>query len=261
MSIETKSLTESYRLAISLLTMLQTMWLLWKSCRHCLSSMTSCSIMPTIASCVSPILSTSALPTLSQQVLGSTRNTWIVMVWTVTMTMMMTTSIPPLLIKQGLNLIWCSSQCSCQSIRHGLGVWGAILSSLLQILSTTYVHQMPESNPLPRSSNSVPRMILFSVVHHHYSLSNMSWLNRIWFISCFNISVFFEWWASMSLEIIVLILDIKAVDMYFASELSIGNMRLTTTDWELLESIEGVLEMCLLNTLLCITLTQLWLQS
>ena len=61
----------------------------------------------------------------------------------------------------------------------------------------------------------------------------------------------------MSLELIVLILDIKAVDMYFATDSSIKNMRLTTTDWELLESIECVLEVCLLNTLLCVMLTQL----
>ena len=58
----------------------------------------------------------------------------------------------------------------------------------------------------------------------------------------------------MSLELIVLILDIKAVDMYFATESSIESMRLTTTDWELLESIEGVLEVSLLNT--CSHVTQ-----
>ena len=65
----------------------------------------------------------------------------------------------------------------------------------------------------------------------------------------------------MSLELIVLILDIKAVDMYFATDSSIENMRLTTTDWELLESIECVLEVCLLNTLSRVTLTRLRLQS
>ena len=54
----------------------------------------------------------------------------------------------------------------------------------------------------------------------------------------------------MSLELIVLNLGIKAVDMYFATESSIENMRLTATDWELLESIKCVLEVCLLNTLL-----------
>jgi hypothetical protein len=54
----------------------------------------------------------------------------------------------------------------------------------------------------------------------------------------------------MSLEPSVLILDFKAVDMYFANESSsIESMRLTATDWELLESIEGVLEACLSNTL------------
>jgi hypothetical protein len=65
----------------------------------------------------------------------------------------------------------------------------------------------------------------------------------------------------MSLELIVLILDIKAVDMYFATESSIESMRLTTTDWELLESIEGILEVSLSNTLSRITLTRLRLQS
>ena len=61
----------------------------------------------------------------------------------------------------------------------------------------------------------------------------------------------------MSLELIVLILDIKAVDMYFATDSSIENMRLTTTDWELLESIECILEVCLSNTLSHVTLTRL----
>ena len=61
----------------------------------------------------------------------------------------------------------------------------------------------------------------------------------------------------MSLELIVLNLGIKAVDMYFATESSIENMRLTATDWELLESIECVLEVCHLNTLSHIPLTQL----
>ena len=37
--------------------------------------------------------------------------------------------------------------------------------------------------------------------------------------------------------------------MYFATESSIQHMRLSDTDWEILESIEGVLEVSLLNTL------------
>ncbi len=49
-------------------------------------------------------------------------------------------------------------------------------------------------------------------------------------------------------ELSLLILDIKAVDMYFANELSIESMRLSAMDWELLESIECVLEVCSLNT-------------
>ena len=61
----------------------------------------------------------------------------------------------------------------------------------------------------------------------------------------------------MSLKPSVLILDIKAVDMYFANESTIESMRLTATDWELLESIEGVLEVLLSNVLSHITLTRL----
>jgi hypothetical protein len=45
--------------------------------------------------------------------------------------------------------------------------------------------------------------------------------------------------------------------MYFANEPSIESMRLTATDWELLESIEGVLEVSLSNTPLRVTLTRL----
>ena len=45
--------------------------------------------------------------------------------------------------------------------------------------------------------------------------------------------------------------------MYFANESTIESMRLTATDWELLESIEGVLEVLLSNVLSHITLTRL----
>ncbi len=48
-------------------------------------------------------------------------------------------------------------------------------------------------------------------------------------------------------ELSLLILDIKAVDMYFTNEPSIESMRLSAMDWELLESIECVLEVCSLN--------------
>ena len=47
----------------------------------------------------------------------------------------------------------------------------------------------------------------------------------------------------------ILILDIKAIEMYFANEPSIKSMKLSATDWELLESIEGVLEVRLPNGL------------
>jgi hypothetical protein len=45
--------------------------------------------------------------------------------------------------------------------------------------------------------------------------------------------------------------------MYFANESSIESMKLTATDWELLESVEGVLEVCLFNILSHLMLTRL----
>ena len=53
----------------------------------------------------------------------------------------------------------------------------------------------------------------------------------------------------MSLELPALILDNKAVDAYFATNASTESMKLTASDWELLESVESVLEVCLSNIL------------
>lgn len=50
---------------------------LWKHCRHYLLSVTSHSTISTTASCATHILSMSALPTLSLQVLESAGSTWI----------------------------------------------------------------------------------------------------------------------------------------------------------------------------------------
>ena len=48
-----------------------------------------------------------------------------------------------------------------------------------------------------------------------------------------------------------------AVDMYMATETPLQSLRLSGIDWELLESIEGILEASLLSTLshFSITLT------
>ncbi|KAN0133612.1 hypothetical protein V8E53_008600 [Lactarius tabidus] len=66
-----------------------------------------------------------------------------------------------------------------QSVRRGLEVYAVIPSNLLWILSTTFVHLIPESKNLLGLSSTVPRMIPSYVMLHHYSL-------------CPNVSVFFE---------------------------------------------------------------------
>ena len=127
------------------------------------------------------------------------------MVWMVMVTMTLTLTLPPFVIELDLNWMRCLSHCSCQSIGCGSGVWAVILSNLLQILSITYVHRIPESKCLLISFASVPSLILSHVMLHCYNSSNTSGLNGIQFTSCSSVSVFFKRWASMSLQMSVLI--------------------------------------------------------
>lgn len=164
------------------------MWLPWRSCRHYLSAVTLSSIFSRIVSCAIHTLSTSALPTSLLQVLKSARSSW--------MMMMTMTALWTLVINQGLNLMRLSLHHSHQSVRRGLGVYAVIPSNLLWILSTTFVHRIPESKNLLGLSSTVPRMIPSYVMLHHYSL-------------CSNVSVFFKRWDLMFLELPALILDNK----------------------------------------------------
>jgi hypothetical protein len=43
---------------------------------------------------------------------------------------------------------------------------------------------------------------------------------------------------------LALTLGIQAIDMYIADDPSIESMKLSTTEWEILKSIECVLEVC-----------------